>query len=157
MIDPRAQMTQEMFKESGIPLAVTVEGAFVSAFATKPVGTDSSATAALDTTGKVVSGRLTKIAVIGDGDFLQDQFSGGNKDNFLLATNMIDYLADDIGLASIRSRDSGTKPLEEVSEGTRAWIKGINLGLPSLLVIIVGVVRWRWRIGTRKRLESRSL
>jgi gliding-associated putative ABC transporter substrate-binding component GldG len=157
MIDPRTPMTQEMFKESGIPLAVTVEGAFVSAFATKPVGADTSATAALDTTGKVVSGRLTKIAVIGDGDFLQDQYSGGNKDNFLLATNIIDYLADDIGLASIRSRDSGTKPLDEVSEGTRAWIKGINLGLPSILVILVGVVRWRWRIGTRKRLESRPL
>jgi gliding-associated putative ABC transporter substrate-binding component GldG len=157
MIDPRTPMTQEMFKESGIPLAVTVEGAFVSAFATKPVGADSSMAAALDTTKKVVSGKMTKIAVIGDGDFLQDQYSGGNKDNFLLATNMIDYLADDIGLASIRSRDSGTKPLDEVSEGTRGWIKGINLALPSLLVIMVGVVRWRWRIGTRKRLESRSL
>jgi len=129
----------------------------VSAFATKPIGADTSVTAVLDTTSKVVSGKLTKIAVIGDGDFLQDQYSGGNKDNFLLATNVIDYLADDIGLASIRSRDSGSKPLDEVSEGTRAWVKGINLALPSILVIMVGVVRWRWRIGTRKRLESRAL
>lgn len=157
MIDPRTQMTPDMFKETGIPLAVTVEGAFVSAFASKPVGADSSVIASLDTTNKVVSGRLSKIAVIGDGDFLQDQLSGGNKDNFLFATNVIDYLADDIGLASIRSRDSGAKPLDEVSDGTRTWIKGINLALPSLLVLMVGVVRWRWRIGTRKRLESRSL
>ncbi len=73
----------------------------------------------VDTTNRLNTGRLSKIAVVGDGDFVQDQLSGGNKDNFLLASNLVDYLADDIGLASIRARDSGSKPLDEVSEGTR--------------------------------------
>jgi ABC-type uncharacterized transport system involved in gliding motility auxiliary subunit len=151
------EVKPEMFQESGIPLAVTVEGAFVSAFANKPVTLDSTVTAPLDTTNKQVSGKLSKIAVIGDGDFMQDQLSGGNRDNFLLASNIVDYLADDIGLASIRSRDSDVKPLEEVSEGTRAWVKGLNLAVPPLLVVVAGVVRWRWRASRRKRLEMRSL
>jgi gliding-associated putative ABC transporter substrate-binding component GldG len=155
--DPRMQATQEMFKESGIPLAATVEGAFVSAFANKPVGVDSSVRTTIDTTNKQVSGKLSKIALVGDGDFLQDQLSGGNRDNFLLASNIVDYLADDIGLASIRSRDSDVKPLDEVSEGTRGWIKGINLAAPPLLVLLVGVVRWRWRASQRRRLEMRML
>jgi gliding-associated putative ABC transporter substrate-binding component GldG len=155
-ITPNIQPTPEMFKESGIPLAVTIEGAFASAYASKPVGVDSSVAAAVDTTHKVVTGRLSKIVVVGDGDFLQDQYSGGSKDNFLFASNIIDYLADDIGLASIRSRDSGAKPLEEVTDATRNWIKGINLAVPPLLVLFAGVARWRWRKGVRRRLESRA-
>ena len=157
LINPTTQATPEMFNESGIPLAVTVEGAFVSAYASRPIGVDSTVHGSIDTTGKSVSGRLSKIVVVGDGDFLQDQLSGGNKDNFLFASNLIDWLADDIGLAAIRARDNGNKPLDEVTDGTKTWVKGINLAVPPLLVIILGIVRWRWRIALRKRLESRGL
>jgi hypothetical protein len=157
VINPTIPVTQEMFKESGIPLAVTVEGAFASSFASKPIGVDDDVKAAIDTTKKIVTGPLNKIVVVGDGDFLQDQYSGGNKDNFLLASNLIDWLADDIGLAAIRARESSSKPLDEVGESTKSWIKGIDLGVPPLLVILIGVIRWRWRVGSRKRLESRGI
>ena len=157
MINPTMQVTKEMFKESGIPLTVTVEGAFASMFANKSVGVDTSLKASLDTTNRVRTGSVSKIVVIGDGDFFQDQLSGGNKDNFLLASNLVDWLADDIGLASIRARDSGSKPLDEVGEGTKGWVKGVNLAIPPLLVVFVGVVRWRWRVSMRKRLETRGL
>ncbi len=157
LINPTTQATQEMFNESGIPLAVTVEGAFVSAYANRPIGVDSTAHGSIDTTSKSVSGKLSKIVVVGDGDFLQDQLSGGNKDNFLFASNLIDWLADDIGLAAIRARDNGNKPLDEVADGTKTWVKGINLAVPPLLVIVLGIIRWRWRIALRKRLESRGL
>jgi gliding-associated putative ABC transporter substrate-binding component GldG len=157
VFNPTIQMTQEMFKESGIPLAVTVEGAFPSAFANTPVNIEQEMKASVDTANRRTTGMVSKVVVIGDGDFLQDQFSGGNKENFLLATNLVDWLADDIGLAAIRARETGSKPLDEVSELTRSWLKGINLGLPPLLVILVGLIRWRWRIATRKRLESRGL
>jgi ABC-type uncharacterized transport system involved in gliding motility auxiliary subunit len=150
------QMTPEMFKESGIPLAITVEGAFASAFGGKPIAIDSSLKSPIDTTNRIVAGKLSKIAVVGDGDFLQDQLSGGNKDNFFLASNLVDWLADDIGLASIRARDNESKPLDDVSEGTKNVVKGINLAFPPLLVVLVGVVRWRWRIAMRKRLETKG-
>ncbi len=157
MINPTMQVTKEMFNESGIPLVVTVEGAFASAFGSKPIGYDTSFKSSIDTTNKIVAGKLSKIVVIGDGDFLQDQLSGGNRDNFLLASNLVDWLADDIGLAQIRSRDSGSKPLDEVSEGTKIWLKGLNLTFPPVIVIIIGVVRWRLRISMHKKLESRGL
>jgi ABC-type uncharacterized transport system involved in gliding motility auxiliary subunit len=157
VINPTVQMTPDMFKEAGIPLAVTVEGSFMSAFSGKPVLIDSTVRNQIDTTGRFVAGRASKIAVVGDGDFLQDQLSGGNKDNFIFASNLIDWLADDIGLASIRARDNSSKPLDETGEGTKTLLKGINLGVPPLLVILVGVVRWRMRISKRKRLESRGL
>jgi ABC-type uncharacterized transport system involved in gliding motility auxiliary subunit len=157
VINPTVQMTPDMFKESGIPLAVTVEGSFISAFSGKPVVLDSTVRSQIDTSRKFVTGKASKIAVVGDGDFLQDQLSGGNKDNFIFASNLVDWLADDIGLASIRARDNSSKPLDEVGEGTKTLLKGINLGVPPLLVILVGVVRWRMRISMRKRLESRGL
>jgi len=157
VFNPTIQMTQEMFKESGIPLAVTVEGAFPSAFANTSVNIESDMRASVDTANRRTTGVLSKVVVIGDGDFLQDQLSGGNRENFFLATNLVDWLADDIGLAAIRAREIGSKPLDEVSELTRSWVKGVNLGLPPLLVILVGMIRWRWRIATRKRLESRGL
>ena len=157
MINPTVPVTQEMFKESGIPLVVTLDGAFTSVFASKPVGVEDNMKSTIDTAKKVVTGGVNKIVVVGDGDFLQDQLSGGNRDNFLLASNLVDWLADDIGLASIRARESSTKPLEEVGDSTRNWVKGIDLAAPPLVVVIVGLIRWRWRVASRKRLESRGI
>lgn len=155
VIGAAMQMTPDMFRESGIPLCVTVEGAFPSAFGNKSVSIDSTLRGALDTTNKVVAGKLSKIVAIGDGDFVQDQYSGGSRDNYLLASNLVDWLADDIGLASIRARDASSKPLEEISENAKGWVKGINLGIPPLIVVLVGVIRWRWRVAMRKRLETK--
>jgi len=157
MVDPMTPVTPEMFAEKGIPLVVTVEGSFVSSFANTPVTLDSSVTIPIDTAHKVLTGQsLSKIVVVGDGDFLQDQFSGGNADNFLLASNLVDWLADDIGLSQIRARNSGDRPLEEVSEFTRNMIKGVNLSVPPILVILIGVLRWLLRSSARKRIESRG-
>ncbi|HLX13159.1 MAG TPA: Gldg family protein [Bacteroidota bacterium] len=156
-INPTAPATEDMFKESYIPLAVTVEGSFPSAFTNKSVELDSSVAMAIDTTKKMTTGMKSKIVIVGDGDFLQDQYSGGNKDNIIFASNLIDYLADDIGLAAIRSRDTAPRPLEEVTEGTRNWVKMADLGGPPVLIMLFGIFRWRWRSAARKRLESRGL
>jgi hypothetical protein len=156
LISPNMQITKEMFMESGIPLVVSVEGAFPSAFGNKPIGVDTSFKGTLDSTNRQIVGKVSKIIVVGDGDFIQDQYSGGNKDNFFLASNFIDWLADDIGLAEIRTRESGNKPLEEVGEGSKTWVKIINLGLPPLIVIFAGIIRWRIRIALRKRIETRG-
>jgi ABC-type uncharacterized transport system involved in gliding motility auxiliary subunit len=154
--NPTAPMTRDMFTESGISLAVTVEGSYTSAFRDKPVILDSTVRSTIDTTNRLITGKPSRIVVVGDGDFIQDQYSGGNKDNIIFASNIIDWLADDIGLASIRSRDTSPKPLAEVSEGTKSLVKGLNLAAPPLLVVVVGVLRWRWRVGMRKRLESKG-
>jgi gliding-associated putative ABC transporter substrate-binding component GldG len=154
--NPTAPMTKDMFSESGIPLAVTVEGSYTSAFRDKPVVLDSTVRSTIDTTKRLTAGKPSRIVVVGDGDFIQDQYSGGNKDNVIFASNIVDWLADDIGLASIRSRDTSPKPLAEVSEGTKSLVKGLNLAAPPLLVVVVGVLRWRWRVGMRKRLESKG-
>jgi gliding-associated putative ABC transporter substrate-binding component GldG len=156
-VDPMSPVTPDMFAEKHIPLVATVEGSFVSPFASSPVLVDSTVTLPIDTAAKILTSRsLAKIAVIGDGDFLQDQYSGGNPDNFVLGGNLIDWLADDIGLAQIRARNETDRPLEEVSDDAKKLLKGLNLAAPPLLVVLVGVVRWRWRVSVRKRMEQRG-
>ncbi len=154
MINPNEPMLKDQYKEKNIPLAITLEGTFTSLFKTTPLVPDSTTPPQLNTSGKIDASPDTKIVVIGDGDFVQDGYAGGNKDNLIFASNLIDWLADDIGLASIRSRESGEKPLDEVSEGTRAMVKWGNMLVPPIVVILIGIARWRWRVGMRKRLES---
>ena len=91
--------------------------------------------------------------VVGDGDFARDQFMGGSRDNLTFFANMVDYLVDDAGLITIRSKDASLPPLEQVSDGTKKLVKYANLALPPLLVLAYGVIRWRMRKARKKALE----
>jgi hypothetical protein len=44
-----------------------------------------------------------------------------------------------------------------VSESTKNWLKGLNLAVPPLLVIFIGIMRWRMRVSMHRKLESRGL
>ncbi len=152
MIDPTQQFTADLFKEQFIPLAVTLEGSFKSLYADKQVALDSIGQQNISLSQKLNTSVPTKIAVVGDGDFIQDSYAG-TKDNLIFANNLVDWLADDVGLTSIRTKDVAVKPLDEVSDGTRTFVKSLNLAAPPLLIIIVGIVRWRLRVARRKRIE----
>ncbi len=58
---------------------------------------------------------------------------------------MVDYLADDAGLITIRSKDISQPPLDPVSDGSKQAIKLANLVVPPLLVLAYGLFRWRIR------------
>jgi gliding-associated putative ABC transporter substrate-binding component GldG len=143
MLDPFQRATPNEFTESGIPMAVVVHGAFKSFFEGKQPA------------AAVAQSPDTRIVVVGDGDFMQDQFLG-NKGNLLLFENIVDYLADDAGLITIRSKDVAEPPLEVVSDGTRNMIKYGDLFLPSLLVIGYGLFRWRRRVAIKRSLEMQT-
>jgi ABC-type uncharacterized transport system involved in gliding motility auxiliary subunit len=97
----------------------------------------------------------TRIVVVGDGDFMQDQFLG-NKGNLLLFENIVDYLADDAGLITIRSKDVAEPPLEVVSDGTKKILKYGDLLVPPLLIIGYGLFRWRRRVAIKRSLEMQN-
>jgi ABC-type uncharacterized transport system involved in gliding motility auxiliary subunit len=95
----------------------------------------------------------TRIVVVGDGDFPRDQYMGNN-DNVTFLANLVDYLVDDAGLITIRSKDVAPPPLEQLEDGTRDLLKYGSLIAPPLLVLGYGVIRWRGRQARRKALES---
>ena len=153
LIDPLQPYTREdlpaLFGEQGIPLAAFVEGRFQSAFAGKPAPADTAAGAQPPPAQPLTASPETRVVLAGDGDFGRDQY-GGSRDNVTLLGNMIDYLVDDAGLISIRSKEAAAPPLEQVSEGTKRAVKYLNLALPPLLVVAYGLFRWRLRKARRK-------
>lgn len=150
IINPTLPFTQDMFKEAFLPLAVSLEGSFKSHYSEREPVADT--TEQINTSNKLIASPITKIVVVGDGDFVLNAFAG-SKENLILANNLIDWLVDDIGLTTIRTKDLAIKPLDEVSDGTRTFVKSVNLTLPPLLVIIIGIIRWRFKIARRKRIE----
>jgi len=152
--DPLQQFSREEFSESGIPLAALVTGSFQSAYSGKPVPRDTSVDAPPPVSQPLTVSPETRVVLVGDGDFAHDQYLG-NRDNLNLLANMIDYLVDDAGLISIRSKDVSLPPLEQVSDDTKKMIKYGNLALPPLIVLGYGLMRWRMRKARRKVLEVR--
>jgi hypothetical protein len=74
--------------------------------------------------------------------------------NASLLLNLVDWLVLDPGLLAMRNRGLGEAPLSpEISDGTRAAVKfGCTAGVP-LLLILIGLVRWRLREARRAALS----
>ena len=99
--------------------------------------------------GSAAEGRMI---VVGDVDFLQEQFLRANPQNLVFTLNAIDWLAQDEALIGIRSKLRTPPVMAFTSEFQRALLKWGNLvGMP-LLVVALGVVRVT---GRRRRTEAR--
>ncbi len=87
----------------------------------------------------------TRIVVAGDGDFLNESILGRIPGNIEFGLNMVDWLAQDDAMLSIRAKDVSPRRLPDVSPGLRSWIKYANLIGPVLIILSIGVWRWRRR------------
>ena len=111
--------------------------------------------------GNISGGTPTKMIVIADGDFA---INGGgqnqqperlNPDNVNMFVNCIDWLSDDTGLIELRTKTVMSRPIKDLEDGTRSFLKWLNFLLPILLVIAYGVFRMQQRRAIRvKRQEE---
>lgn len=141
----------EQFNKPFITTAVLLEGKFTSVFKNRitPTIRDNSSIKFREV------GRSTKMIVVSDGDVMRnhiandgrymalgyDRYTGqmfGNK-KFLL--NCINYLCDDSGLISNRSRALQIRLLngKKVNAERQMW-QLINVGLPILLILLLGAI-----------------
>lgn len=97
---------------------------------------------ALDPSRESVS---TRIVAVGDGDFLNESMLGRIPGNIELGLNIVDWLVQESDLLEIRAKKIEPRPLREVSEDVRPWIKYANMLAPALVVVIFGLARWRRR------------
>ena len=148
MIQPLQRFTLDDFPERDIPLAATVVGTFSSYYNAYPV--PDSGVAGLP---PVISrSPLTRMVVVGDGDFMRDR-SSRNPGNIAFFLNIVDWLAQDEGLITIRSREATSRPLDpNLSDGARWRYKYANMLVPPLVIVAFGVVRWRVRRAKRQVL-----
>ncbi len=99
------------------------------------------------------------MAVISDGDFpLGALFRGDREfmpyDNKDLLLNVIDYLLGDNSLTQIRSKEVAARSLDpDKIRGSESFWQILNLGVPLLLVVVIGVVRYWLRKRKHERLK----
>jgi gliding-associated putative ABC transporter substrate-binding component GldG len=131
--DVMKQWTQNDFSSSPLPVAIAIEG---------KIGDSHS-----------------KMVVFGDGDFIVNG-SGQNTqrlqdDNVNLMANAIDWLSDDTGLISLRTKGISSRPIDpDLEEGTKTFLKYLNFLLPIFLIIGFGIVRYQFRRRLRNKWMS---
>jgi len=110
-------------------------------------------------TGKIAGENQSRIVLIGDGDFAVngegEQARQQSPDNISLMVNSIDYLSDDTGLIELRTKGVTNRPIKQIEDGKKAFLKYFNFLLPLLLVIIYGIFRSQYNRNLRnKRMEE---
>ncbi len=98
--------------------------------------------------GKTFSSR---IAVVGDSDFIKDSFLRNAPDNLALFQNLADLLSLDEDLINIRSKAISSRPVKELSETGKAAARYGNVFGITVLVIVLGTIRY---VSRRRRKKS---
>lgn len=149
------------YKSGNIPIAVLLEGKFESAYKNK-LTSDFQATLAQLNQPFVPLSKPTKQIVISDVDFAKNlinsrtqepeeigfnkwevKYYKGNKD-FIL--NSIEYLLDDGGVLTARSKELKLRPLNQVKvEEEKTFWQVLNVLAPLLILALSGMLYFLWR------------
>ncbi|MGA2623967.1 MAG: Gldg family protein [Bacteroidota bacterium] len=154
VVDPRVPLPTGSFSEAHIPVAAAIDGSFKSLYAKRRIAIDEKTQASgVDESPFVGGSPATRIVIVGDGDFLLDDNIHGYG-NVAFASSLVDWLFDDIGLNSIRSRDPEPKPLNDISEGTKIFFKYLNFAAPPTVIVLAGVLRLMRKSARRKKHQQ---
>jgi len=106
--------------------------------------------------GKLVGNANSKMIIISDGEFAVNVQRGFQlpEDNVSLLVNAIDWLSDETGLIDLRTKEVTSRPLKEIPDGRRAFLKWFNFLSPVIIILVYGLVRWQMNRNKRiKRME----
>ncbi|MEE2669754.1 MAG: Gldg family protein [Gemmatimonadota bacterium] len=93
-----------------------------------------------------------RMIVVGDVDYLKEEFVRSNPQNLIFTANAIDWLAQDEALIDIRSKNRTPPAIVFTSDLQAAALQWGNLVGVPVLFVMVGVARV---MGRRRRTESR--
>lgn len=151
----RKEMTPEVFNEKNQVVAYLLQGSFTSLYKNRyiPKG--------FDTKEFIDQGKRTSIIVCADGDLMRNEINAQTGvpydlgfDPFLQAEfanadfmkNSLAYLLDEDGLILSRNKEIKIRPLDKVrAEKEKLKWQVINLVLPVLFILLVGVIRFYLR------------
>ena len=107
--------------------------------------------------GKLSGNNNSRIVLVSNGDFATASPQGGNQlppDNISLLVNSIDWLSDDTGLIDLRTKGITSRPIKQLENSTKAFLKWFNFLAPIILIIIYGLIRMQINHNKRiKRME----
>ena len=147
----------QLFQSSPKPAGVLLEGEFPSDFKNRPVPSEIT-----EKVNMPARSKANKMIVLADGDIFKNQVNAADgspyplgfdrytqeqyaNKNFLL--NAADYLTDDSGIISLRSKEVELRLLDRprIKQEKTFW-QLINIGLPILLLIGCGIFQHYYRI-----------
>ncbi|AHM59483.1 gliding-motility associated ABC transporter substrate-binding component GldG [Flammeovirgaceae bacterium 311] len=153
--DLRRDVRPESYNAGPQPVAYLLEGRFSSLYKNRflPEGVDESSF--------VADGQAGKIVVVSDGDFLINEVNRRTNEALPLGAapftqqifansdfiqNAMAYLTNESGLILARNKEIAIRPLDPVRvEAEKSWWQTLNLLLPVLMVVLLGVGHHFWR------------
>ena len=108
------------FNKSQIPMAFAIEGNLLGAH--------------------------SKIVVISNGEFALNDEQGrfqGTPDNINFFAGTIDWLSDESGLADLRTKTVSARPIKQLTDSRKSFIKYLNVLLPIVIIVLIGIFRFR--------------
>ncbi|MEM9719058.1 MAG: Gldg family protein [Bacteroidota bacterium] len=144
-----------LFRDGPFTTGVLVEGNFQSLFAGRPLPTDSVPSSLPFTS----TGTTGKMALISDGEFLLGESFRGQRrfspqDNGTLFFNVLEYLMGNESMAQIRAKEVVLRPLNTSKIQQHALsIRIVNIFLPILLLLLIGMGRYVYRRTRANRLR----
>ena len=108
--------------------------------------------------GQITGEHASRLVVVSDGEFPVNgegqQAHEIQPDNANLMVNAIDWLSDDSGLISLRTKGVTSRMLDQVEDATKSTLKWLNFLLPIILVLLYGFMRFqKKRVLRMKRKE----
>ena len=139
-------------------VAVSLSGAFKSFYAGKATPPAESSESDEVVTAKPAEeerttktdSETTQIVVVGNSQFLQQ----GRPDGQLFFLNTVDWLTLGEELINIRSHGVTNRPLKEVSESEKFFLKFISIAGVPILVVAFGLVRFFLRRRAKRLVEA---
>ena len=110
-------------------------------------------------TGNLAGNNESSIVLFSDGQFPVNgegqRAQQLAQDNVSLMVNSIDWLSDDTGLIDLRTKGVTSRPLDQIEDGRKTFLKWFNFLLPIILILIYGIIRMQHRRNLRvKRMEE---
>ncbi len=153
---------REEFRKSYIPVAVSIEGSFNSAFSNRPTPPGLN----IHTSEIMYKSKPTRLIVVADGDIIRnevrlrnsgspqilplgfDELSNQTFGNKQFILNAVNFLVDDDGWMALRGRSQELRLLnkEKISGELVVW-KIINIAFPLIIIILLGIGFNFWRKG----------
>ena len=160
-IAPNAQLKPPSSVRKSHTVAASLSGVFKSFYADKDIPSNETSASGeaedevqVETTSEerttITASEPTQIVVLGNSAFLQ--FSGRDEQNFFF--NTIDWLTLGDDLIHIRSHGVTDRPLKEVSEGQKLFLKFANIAGVPIVVVAFGLIRYLLRRRAKRLVET---
>lgn len=133
-------MPQDSSRLSKRLLAASFEGKMNSAFAGKDIPSSTNAQNNINSSiNRINSTTSGRVIVVGSYEMAKNSAYEANK---IFLMNLVDYMAGDSGLMSIRIKGAVFNPPYQVPETVKLFVRVINIVMLPIAVIVFGLMLW---------------